>query len=66
MTRPSRWHDLILPLSIVAGVFVILVPLPAALLDLLLAINLALSMIILLTTVYVASPVDFGTFPTLL
>ncbi|MFM7843679.1 MAG: flagellar biosynthesis protein FlhA [Planctomycetota bacterium] len=66
MTRPSRWHDLILPLSIVAGVFVILVPLPAALLDLLLAINLALSVIILLTTVYVASPVDFGTFPTLL
>jgi flagellar biosynthesis protein FlhA len=66
MTRPSRWHDLILPLSIVAGVFVILVPLPAALLDLLLAINLAVSVIILLTTVYVATPVDFGTFPTLL
>ena len=66
MKRSSRWHDLILPLSIVAGVFVILVPLPSALLDLLLAVNLTLSVIVLLTTVYVASPVDFGTFPSLL
>ncbi|MFO0870203.1 MAG: flagellar biosynthesis protein FlhA [Pirellulales bacterium] len=66
MTRVQRWPELILPLGVISAVLVLLVPLPAALLDLLLAGSLALSVIILLTTVYVRTPLEFSVFPTLL
>jgi flagellar biosynthesis protein FlhA len=66
MTRLQRWPELILPLGIVAAVMVILVPLPAAVLDALLAGSLAFSVVMLLTTVYVRSPLEFSVFPTLL
>ena len=39
----GRASDLILPIAMIASVLVIMVPLPAALLDLLLAANITLS-----------------------
>jgi flagellar biosynthesis protein FlhA len=61
-----RRQDLILPVAIIASVLVILVPLPPALMDILLAGNIALSVLVLLTTIYVRAPLDFSIFPTLL
>jgi len=63
---PARWRDLILPVSIIASVLVIIVPLPPALLDVLLAANITLSVIIVLTTIYVRTPLEFSVFPSLL
>lgn len=64
--RAQRWPELILPLGVILAVLVLLVPLPAAVMDVLLTASLALSVIILLTTVYVRSPLEFSVFPTLL
>ena len=61
-----RYRDLVLPLGIIGCLVVILVPLPPALMDLLLAANITISVIVLLTTVYVASPLEFSIFPSLL
>ena len=61
-----RVQDLILPVAIVASVLVILMPLPTALMDVLLAGNITISVIVLLTTIYVRSPLEFSIFPTLL
>ena len=61
-----RVQDLILPVAIVASVLVILVPLPTALMDVLLAGNITIAVIVLLTTIYVRSPLEFSIFPTLL
>src|SRR5438132_280740 len=66
MSRLSRWQDLVLPLSLIASVLVIIVPLPAAILDILLATNITLSVIVLLTTVYVRTPLEFNIFPSML
>src|SRR6478672_13259743 len=66
MFRFSRWQDLVLPLSLIASVLVIIVPLPPAVLDVLLAANITLSVIILLTTIYVRTPLEFSVFPSLL
>jgi flagellar biosynthesis protein FlhA len=52
--------------AIIASVLVILVPLPAALMDVLLSANIAVAVIILLTTIYVRTPLEFSVFPTLL
>lgn len=61
-----RYRDLVLPLGIIGCLVVILVPLPPALMDLLLAANITIGVIVLLTTVYVATPLEFSIFPSLL
>jgi len=66
-TRPTtRVQDLILPLGLIASVLVILVPLPPALMDLLLSANVTVAVIMLLTTLYVRTPLEFSVFPSLL
>jgi len=62
----SRSQDLVLPVAIIASVLVIMVPLPAALLDVLLAGNITVAVLVLLTTVYVRTPLEFNVFPSLL
>src|SRR6478609_7127565 len=66
MSRLTRWQDLVLPLSLIASVLVIIVPLPSVILDVLLAANITLSVIVLLTTVYVRTPLEFSIFPSML
>jgi len=62
----DRARDLILPVGIVASVLVIMVPMPAALMDLFLSANITVAVIILLTTIYVRTPLEFSIFPSLL
>jgi flagellar biosynthesis protein FlhA len=54
------------PFALICLLLVILVPLPPFVLDLLLVINIAISIIILVTTVYVKSPLEFAVFPSVL
>jgi flagellar biosynthesis protein FlhA len=53
-------------MAIIASVLVIMVPLPPALLDVLLAANITVAVIVLLTTIYVRTPLEFSIFPSLL
>ena len=66
---PGAWariQDLILPIGMIASVLVIMVPVPAELMDLLLAANITIAVIMLLTTLYVRTPLEFNIFPSLL
>src|SRR5205085_331373 len=64
-SRPS-WQDFVLPAALVTSVLVLLVPLPATLMDALLAANITIAVIMLLTTIYVRTPLEFSIFPSLL
>lgn len=66
MNRLFRLKDLILPVTLIASIFVILVPLPAGIMDVLLAINITVALVVLLTTIYVQTPLEFSIFPSLL
>lgn len=66
MSRLSRWQDLVLPIGLIASILVILVPMPPWLMDILLAMNITVSVIVLLTTIYVRTPLEFNIFPSLL
>lgn len=66
MSNFSRIRDLLFPLAIISSVLVILVPLPPAMLDVFLTANVTISVIVLLTTIYVKTPLDFNIFPSLL
>ncbi|MBX3450242.1 MAG: flagellar biosynthesis protein FlhA [Planctomycetaceae bacterium] len=65
----SLWavsQGLIFPVLIVMAVLVIISPLPPFVMDLLLAGNVTVSVVILLTTIYVGKPLEFSVFPSLL
>ncbi|MFG0284771.1 MAG: flagellar biosynthesis protein FlhA [Phycisphaerales bacterium JB039] len=59
-------RGLIVPIGFVSVLAVILVPLPPPVLDVLIAGNISLSIIILLTVIYMERPLDFSVFPSLL
>lgn len=59
-------RSLLLPLSIIAAVAVLLVPLPAWGLDYLLSFNLAFSVLMLTTVLFIKSPLEFNVFPTII
>jgi flagellar biosynthesis protein FlhA len=57
---------MIFPLFFIALLMVILAPLPTQVLDFLLVVNMTLSVIVLVTTIYVKSPLEFAVLPSLL
>ena len=54
------------PLGVVGIIMLLVVPVPAALLDVLIAVSILLALVILLTTMFVKRPLDFSVFPSLL
>lgn len=58
--------DILLPMGVILLLIVIIVPLPTLALDLLISLNIALSIVMLLVAMYVLDPVDFSVFPPLL
>ncbi len=66
LTWLNRNRGLIVPIGAVCLIMVILIPLPTELLDVLLALNLTLSAIILMTTLYVSNPLELSSFPSIL
>lgn len=58
--------DLLLVMLVVAVIALMILPLPTWLLDMLIAINITAAILLLLSTLYVRSPLEFSTFPTIL
>jgi flagellar biosynthesis protein FlhA len=63
LRKSGEW---IAPIAAVSMVFVMLVPLPSFLLDLLLTISITASILVLLTAIQILRPVQFSVFPSLL
>ncbi|QNI35279.1 flagellar biosynthesis protein FlhA [Edaphobacter albus] len=63
---PAKLQALLLPITTIGVVFVMLIPIPGFVLDLLLATSITASVIVFLTAVQVRRAVDFSVFPTLL
>ncbi|RJX73824.1 flagellar biosynthesis protein FlhA [Vibrio sinensis] len=54
------------PVMVLSTLAMVVLPIPAFLLDLFFTFNIALSMVVLLVTVYTRRPLDFAAFPTVL
>ena len=59
-------NDISLAIGLVFIVLMMVIPLPPAMLDILLTINISLSVIILLVCLYTKEPLDYSSFPTVL
>jgi flagellar biosynthesis protein FlhA len=58
--------DILIAVAVILIVLMIIIPLPAWLLDILLAFNLAFSLVIVLLTMFTTEVLEFSIFPTLL
>lgn len=69
-SRPIRMLEkhrgIVVPIGATMLIFVLLVPLPTTIMDLLLAANVTLAAVILLTVMYVNHPLELSSFPSLL
>ncbi len=54
------------PVLVMAALGMVILPMPAWLLDLLFSFNIALSLVVLLITVYTLKPLEFGSFPSVI
>ncbi|MEJ2024419.1 MAG: flagellar biosynthesis protein FlhA, partial [Deltaproteobacteria bacterium] len=58
--------DMLIAVGVVGILLVMLVPLPTHMLDVMLALNITISILVLMLTIYVIRPLDFSVFPSLL
>ena len=66
LRRATPGNDVSLALGVVALLAVLVVPLPAVLLDMGLAVSITLSVLVLMTALFLKRPLDFTSFPQLL
>ncbi len=59
-------QDIVLAFSLVAIIGLMILPLPGFIIDVLIALNLALSIGIIMITMYIQQPMEFNSFPTVL
>ena len=61
-----KHRALFVPLGFVLMLMVIIVPLPPVLMDVLIALNISIGVIVLMTTMYLEKPLEFSVFPSML
>ncbi|MGI6369636.1 MAG: flagellar biosynthesis protein FlhA [Ignavibacteria bacterium] len=66
LPKALRNKDVFLAICIIFIIGFLIIPLPAFLLDLFLAINLSISVLIIIVSLYIKTPLDFSAFPTVL
>lgn len=62
----GRNSDIFLAFGLIMMLGLLLIPLPASMLDFLLALNITLSVLVLIVSLYIQSPLDISVFPGLL
>jgi len=66
LAKILKSSDILMAVGMVTIVIMMVIPLPGFILDLLIASNLTLAMLILLLTLYMKEPLEFSVFPSIL
>ncbi len=64
LSAAAQRQDIVIVAFILAVIAVMIVPLPTWLMDLMIALNIAIAMLFLLLAVYLRSPLEFSTLPS--
>ena len=59
-------NDIVLAVLVMAVIFMMIIPLPTAMIDALIAMNMTFGVILLMVAVYIDSPLAFSAFPSVL
>lgn len=66
LAKGSKYYDIIMAVIVVLILSLMILPVPPWLLDILLAVNLSISMLLLMLSMYVPHILEFSTFPSML
>ena len=66
LVKITQHSDVVLAVMVVCIIAILVLPLPPRFLDFLLAFNIALSLVVLLVTMYVSRPLELSVFPGML
>ncbi|HYC37717.1 MAG TPA: FHIPEP family type III secretion protein, partial [Usitatibacter sp.] len=66
LVQLAKRTDLVLAALIVCTIFMMILPLPTLLVDTLIAVNMGISAILLMVSMYLPNPLAFSSFPTVL
>ena len=64
--RFAKQGDILLAGGVVVILFVMLIPLPTFILDMMLSLSISLSLVVLITAMFMTSPMEFSIFPSLM
>jgi flagellar biosynthesis protein FlhA len=62
----SAWGELAVPIAVLAIVLAMITPLPSFVLDLLIVVDIMMSVIVMMVAMYIKKPTEFSVFPTTL
>ncbi|HYO63810.1 MAG TPA: type III secretion system export apparatus subunit SctV [Pyrinomonadaceae bacterium] len=62
----SRYSDLLLPVALLLVILIFFIPIPTVVLSALIIINLAISIVVLMTSLYISSPTQLTSYPSIL
>ena len=65
-TRTDVLKQIVMPLALVGILVILIMPIPTALLDICIALNITIALIVLFVTLYMDKPLKFSSFPALL
>lgn len=66
LRRLAAYSDIVLAIALAGIVGMMIVPLPDAVLDILIVINISMALVMLLVAMYINEPLEFSAFPSLI
>jgi flagellar biosynthesis protein FlhA len=60
------WKTVVIPIALVTIITILVLPIPTFLLDIFLALNITISLVILFSSLYIDRPLEFSSFPAIL
>ncbi|WP_175330488.1 MULTISPECIES: type III secretion system export apparatus subunit SctV [Candidatus Ichthyocystis] len=66
VSSATKRNDLVVAAAIVMVVFMMIIPLPTSLVDVLIAMNMSIAAILLMVSLYLPNPLAFSSFPSVL
>lgn len=64
--RMYKFSDAIVAVAVILTVVMMIIPIPAGLLSFFLIVNISLSLLVILVSLFIQEPLDFSVFPTML
>ncbi|EVU17343.1 FHIPEP family protein, partial [Vibrio parahaemolyticus V-223/04] len=66
LNKVGQRKDIMLAVMLLAIVFMMILPLPTALVDVLIGANMSIAVVLLMLAIYITTPLEFSAFPAVL
>ncbi|MDW2020364.1 FHIPEP family type III secretion protein, partial [Vibrio sp. 704] len=63
LNKVGQRKDIMLAVMLLAIVFMMILPLPTALVDVLIGANMSIAVVLLMLAIYITTPLEFSAFP---